>query len=139
MEPTDSRKGTFVPLLDLFWTMLWFFLFFAWIWLLISVFSDIFRSADLSGWAKALWILFVVVLPYLGVLVYLIARGGKMQERAAEAMAQREEATRKYIQEAAGSAGTVSRADEIAKLAQLRDQGHLTDEEFQAQKSKLLV
>lgn len=129
-----------MPLLDLFWTMLWFFLFFAWIWLLISVFSDIFRSADLSGWAKALWILFVVVLPYLGVLVYLIARGGEMQERAAETMAQREEATRKYIQEAAGSGGGArSSADEIAKLAQLRDQGHLTDAEFQAQKAKLLV
>lgn len=129
-----------MPLLDLFWTMLWFFLFFAWIWLLISVFADIFRSADLSGWAKAFWILFVVILPYLGVLVYLISRGGKMQERAAQDMAQREQATRHYIQEAAGSAGGgVSSADEIAKLAQLRDQGHLTDAEFAAQKAKILA
>ena len=126
-----------MPLLDLFWAMLWFFLFFAWIWLLISVFGDIFRSSDLSGWAKAFWILFVVLLPYLGVLVYLIARGGKMQERAVEDMAKREEATKQYIQQAAG--GGVSTADEITKLAQLRDQGHLTPAEFEAQKAKILA
>ena len=71
-----------MPLLDLFWAMLWFFLFFAWIWLLISIFADIFRSDDLGGWAKAFWTIFVVILPLLGVLVYLIARGGSMQERA---------------------------------------------------------
>ena len=67
---------------DAFWTMLWFFLFFIWIWLLIMVFSDIFRSHDLSGWGKALWTMFVIVLPYLGVFVYLIARGKKMGEHA---------------------------------------------------------
>ena len=68
--------------MDLFWSMLWFFLFFAWIWLLITIFSDIFRSHDLSGWGKAFWTIFVVILPWLGVLIYLIARGGSMQERA---------------------------------------------------------
>jgi len=135
-----SRKVGKVPLLDLFWSMLWFFLFFAWIWLLISVFSDIFRSSDLSGGSKALWTFFVLVLPYLGVLVYLIARGGQMQERAMDEAARREEATRKYIQQAAGgSAGAASSADEIAKLAQLRDQGHLTEAEFAAQKAKILA
>jgi hypothetical protein len=126
--------------LDLFWSMLWFFLFFAWIWLLISVFSDIFRSSDLSGGGKALWTLFVLILPYLGVFVYLIARGGQMQERSMEEAVRREEATRKYIQQAAGSAGGGgSSADEIAKLAQLRDQGHLTEAEFAAQKAKILA
>ena len=120
--------------------MLWFFLFFAWIWLLISVFSDIFRSSDLSGGSKALWTFFVLILPYLGVLIYLIARGGQMQERAMEEAARREEATRKYIQQAAGSSGgAASSADEIAKLAQLRDQGHLTEAEFAAQKAKILA
>ena len=129
-----------MPLLDLFWSMLWFFLFFAWIWLLISVFSDIFRSSDLSGGGKALWTLFVLILPYLGVFVYLIARGGQMQERSMEEAVRREEATRKYIQQAAGSAGGGgSSADEIAKLAQLRDQGHLTEAEFAAQKAKILA
>ncbi|HEY7470186.1 MAG TPA: SHOCT domain-containing protein [Acidimicrobiia bacterium] len=126
-----------MPLLDLFWSMLWFFLFFVWIWLLITVFADIFRSSDLSGWGKALWILFVVVLPYLGVLVYLIARGGSMQERAMEEMAEREKSYRQYIQEAAGSAGA-SAADELAKLGQLRAQGVITEDEFAAQKAKLL-
>lgn len=126
-----------MPLLDLFWAMLWFFLFFAWIWLLISIFSDIFRSDDLSGWAKAFWTIFVVVLPLLGVLVYLIARGGKMQERAAAEMAAREKATRQYIQEV--SSGGASTADELAKLGQLRDQGVISAEEFDAQKAKLLA
>jgi hypothetical protein len=127
-----------VPLLDLFWAMLWFFLFFAWIWLLISIFGDIFRSDDLSGWAKAFWTIFVVILPWLGVLVYLIARGGKMQERAAAEMAQREQATRQYIQQAAGSGGASS-ADELEKLARLRDSGTITAEEFAAQKAKILA
>ena len=70
---------------QVFWSMLWFFMFFIWIWLLIIVFSDIFRSQDLSGWGKALWSIFVIVLPYLGVFVYLIARGHKMNEHAAAA------------------------------------------------------
>ena len=126
-----------MPLLDLFWAMLWFFLFFVWIWLLITVFADIFRSKDMGGGAKALWTIFVIVLPYLGVLVYLIARGGSMQERAMEEMAAREEMTRKYIQEVSTSSGA-SAADELAKLGELKAQGLLTDAEFAAQKAKLL-
>ena len=124
-----------MPLLDLFWAMLWFFLFFAWIWLLISIFGDIFRSDDLSGWAKAFWTIFVVILPWLGVLVYLIARGGKMQERAVAEMAQREQATKQYIQQAAGSG---SSADELEKLAKLQSQGVISADEFAAQKAKIL-
>ena len=78
------------PLLSIFWTMLEFFIFFLWIWLLIVIFSDIFRSHDIGGLAKALWVLFVIILPYLGVLVYLIARGGSMHERAAAQVAQQQ-------------------------------------------------
>ncbi len=124
-----------MPLLDLFWAMLWFFLFFVWIWLLISLFTDIFRSPDLGGWAKAGWTLFLIFLPFLGALVYLIARGGSMQERAAADMATREKMTRQYIQDVAGSDST---ADELAKLAALKEKGVLTEEEFASQKKALL-
>ena len=91
------------PLLDVFWTMLWFFLFFAWIWLLIIVFGDIFRSRDMSGWSKALWTIFVVLVPLFGVLVDLTARGGRMHERAATEARQQDEAFRAYVQEATGA------------------------------------
>ena len=124
-----------MPLFDLFWAMLWFFLFFLWIWLLISLFTDVFRSDDLSGWAKAGWVIFLVLAPFLGALVYLIARGKSMQERAMADMVAREKATRGYIKDVAGSSST---ADEVAKLASLRDRGVLTDQEFQSQKAALL-
>jgi hypothetical protein len=123
---------------DAFLTMLWFFLFFIWIWLLISVFSDIFRSDDLSGWGKALWTIFVIFLPYLGVFVYLIARGKKMGEHAVSDAARQEQQMRSYVQSVAGSGGT-STADEIGRLAQLKDQGAISDEEFQQAKAKLLA
>jgi hypothetical protein len=125
-----------MPLFDLFWAMLWFFMFFAWIWLLIGIFGDIFRSDDLGGGGKALWTLFVIVLPLLGVLIYLIARGHGMQERSIREAEAAEAATRQYIQQAAGSTST---ADELAKLASLRDQGVLTAAEFEAQKTALLT
>ena len=124
-----------MPLLDLFWTLLWFFLFIAWIWLLITVFTDVFRS-DISGWGKAGWVIFVIVLPFLGVLIYLIVNGGKMQERAMKAQADAVAAQNAYIKEAAGSGD--SSADELAKLADLHKQGVLSDDEFAAQKAKLL-
>ena len=124
-----------MPLLDLFFAMLWFFLFIAWIWLVISVLVDVFRSDDLSGWAKALWAIFIIVVPLIGVLVYLIARGGSMQERAMRQAQAQHEATEAYIRDAAGSTST---ADEVAKLAGLRDSGVLSEEEYQAQKAKLL-
>jgi predicted membrane channel-forming protein YqfA (hemolysin III family) len=127
-----------MPLLDLFWTMLWFFLFIAWIWLLISIITDIFRSDDLSGWAKALWTLFVIIVPWLGALIYLIARGDSMQQRAMRDATERQQATRQYIQEVA-STGATSSADELTKLAQLRDSGVITADEFEAQKAKLLT
>ncbi len=124
------------PLLDIFWTMLWFFLFFAWIWLLIIVFGDIFRSHDLSGWAKALWTIFVVLVPWLGVLVYLIARGGKMQDRAAKEAQQQDQAFRSYVQDVAAPTNS---ADQLAKLADLKASGAISDQEFQTAKAKLLV
>jgi len=120
---------------QVFWSMLYFFLFFIWVWLLITVFSDIFRSQDLSGWGKALWSIFVIFMPYLGVFVYLIARGKKMGEHAVEAAQAQDQAFRSYVQEAAGS-GT-STADELAKLASLHDKGVLDDAEYARMKAKV--
>ncbi len=126
------------PILDFFLTMLYFFLFVIWIWLLITVFIDIFRSHDIGGWAKALWVIFVIILPFLGVFVYLIARGSKMHERAAAEAAQQQQAFDQYVRQAAGTPGASS-ADQLKKLADLKDQGVLTDAEFEAQKSKILA
>jgi hypothetical protein len=122
---------------QVFWSMLWFFLFFIWIWLLIVVFADIFRSDDLSGWGKALWTIFIIFLPYLGVFVYLIARGHKMQDRSMRDAANQEAQFREYVQDVAGSGGA-SAADEIARLADLRDKGVISDAEFQQAKAKAL-
>ena len=121
---------------QVFWSMLYFFLFFIWIYLLIVVFSDIFRSDDLGGWAKALWVIFVIVLPYLGVFVYLIARGNKMSEHATQAAQAQDDAQRAYIQNAVG-AGT-STADELTRLADLKEKGVISDAEFAQLKAKAL-
>ena len=125
------------PILDAFLTMLYFFLFIIWIWLLIMVFIDIFRSHDIGGWVKALWVLFIIILPFLGVLVYLIARGGKMHERAAQEAAQQQKAFDEYVKQTASS--DTSTADQLAKLADLKSQGVITDAEFDAQKAKILA
>lgn len=122
---------------QVFWSMLWFFMFFLWIWLLVMVLTDVFRSEDLHGWAKALWTVFVIVLPYLGVFVYLIARGHKMGEHAAAAYAEQEAATRTYIQGVVASDG-VTTADQLAKLADLRDRGAIDDTEFEGAKARIL-
>lgn len=116
--------------------MLWFFLWVAWIVLLFRVFADIFRSADMSGLAKAGWVFLTVLVPFIGVLIYLLARGDSMAQRDLEMAEAQEEMTRQYIREAAGSP---SKADELAKLAGLRDQGVLTEEEFRTQKAALLM
>jgi Short C-terminal domain/Phospholipase_D-nuclease N-terminal len=122
---------------QVFWSFLWFFLFFIWIWLLIVVFSDIFRSHDLSGWAKALWVIFVIIVPYLGVFVYLIARGHKMQEHAVEAAQAQDAAMRQYVQNVTAQDGT-STADDLAKLADLKAKGVIDDAEFERLKAKAL-
>jgi hypothetical protein len=124
------------PLLGVFWTMLWWFLFFIWIWLLIVVFADIFRSHDLGGFAKALWVIFVVIFPFLGVFVYLIARGGSMQERGRERAQEQDTAFRGYVRDVTGGSGV---GDQLSKLADLKERGVLTDEEFNAEKAKLLA
>ena len=118
------------------WSFLWFTLFFIWIWLLIMVFSDIFRSPDLSGWGKALWTIFIIVVPFLGVFVYLIAHGHKMQQHAQDAAKQQDAAFRDYVQ---STVSDRSPADEIARLADLKSQGVITDEEFEAAKKKALA
>lgn len=122
---------------QVFLSMLWFFLFFIWIWLLIGVFTDIFRSPDLSGWGKALWTIFVVFLPYLGVFVYLIARGHKMHEHGVHAAQAQEAEFREYVRGVADSDGH-SQAEEIARLADLRDKGVLNETEFEQAKAKAL-
>jgi type VI protein secretion system component VasK len=122
---------------QLLWSMLWFFLFVIWIWLLIVVFGDIFRSRDLSGWAKALWTIFVIILPYLGVFVYLIARGQKMGEHAMQDAQEQDAALRQYVRDAVSSGGR-NTADEIARLADLRDKGDISEAEFQQAKAKAL-
>ena len=122
---------------EVFLSMLWFFLFFIWIWLLIMVFSDIFRSHDMGGFAKFIWILFVIVLPYLGVFVYLIARGHKMSEHAVQDAQARDAAMRAYVQDAAGT--TASPAAELERLANLKAQGVISDAEFEQLKAKALA
>lgn len=131
------------PLLNIFWTMLEFFLWVAWIWLLVYVYFDIFRSHDLSGWAKALWVIFVLIIPFIGVLVYLIARGGEMHERSeqqAERQFQRQNEAFRQMQSASGASGSSgSTADQLAKLADLRDRGVITADEFDREKAKILA
>jgi hypothetical protein len=123
------------PVLGLFWTMFLLFLWVMWFFLLFRIVGDVFRSQDLGGWAKALWILFVLVLPFLGVLIYLIVRGHAMNQRDAEDMRRGEEAFQSYVR---GVAGSTSSADELAKLADLKERGVITEAEFEQQKAKLL-
>jgi ABC-type multidrug transport system fused ATPase/permease subunit len=124
------------PVLGAFWTIFMIFLWVIWFWILITIFIDLFRSHDLSGWAKALWFIFILILPLIGVLVYLIARGGKMHEHAVQSAQQQEQEFRRYVQETAGSQNT---ADQLAKLADLRDRGVITAEEFDREKAKILA
>src|SRR5690348_16554042 len=114
--------------------MLWFFLFFIWIWLLIIVFSDIFRSHDMGGFAKFLWVLFVIVMPYLGIFVYLIARGHKMSEHAAADAASADVAARAYIRDAVQT----SPSEELSRLAELKTNGVIDDAEFQRLKAQIV-
>jgi hypothetical protein len=126
------------PLGGVLLSMLYFFLFFIWIWILVTVFMDIFRSHDLGGWAKALWSIFVIILPFLGCFVYLIARGGKMQERKLDEAAQQQKAFDSYVRQAAGTSGG-DVTSQLTQLADLKAQGVLTDAEFEAQKAKVLA
>jgi len=127
---------TSYPALSVFWTIVEVFLWVLWFWILIYVMIDIFRSSDLSGVAKALWFLFVLFIPLIGVLAYLIIRGSSMHERAAQQARSQDEEFRAYVQDAAGPK---SSADELTKLAGLRDHGVITNEEFEREKSKILT
>jgi hypothetical protein len=124
-----------MPLLDAFLTMMWFFLWVLWFFLLFRIIVDIFRSKDMNGWGKAGWLAFVIILPFLGVFVYLIARGHKMAERDVTQAQQQDQAFRAYVREAADGAST---ADELTKLADLRDRGVITEADFQQGKDKIL-
>jgi hypothetical protein len=117
------------------WSLLWFFLIFVWFWLVISIFGDLIRSRDLSGWAKALWTLVIIFLPYIGVFIYLIVRGGEMTDRAADQAHRDQQAFDAYVRE---TTGTTSSADELARLAELHDAGRLDDAEYAAAKAKVL-
>ncbi|MFO7591549.1 MAG: SHOCT domain-containing protein [Acidimicrobiia bacterium] len=118
------------------WSIVWFTLFFIWIWLLLAVFADLFRSNDLGGFAKFLWFFFVIAAPYIGVFVYLIARGQKMTEHGLAAAQAQDAAQRAYIREAAGTSG--SPTDELARLADLKAQGVIDDAEFTRLKAKIV-
>ena len=127
------------PLLSIFWSMLWFAVLVAWIMALFSVLTDVFRSHDMGGFAKTIWVLVILVMPILGVLIYLLARGDKMTEHAvAQAQAQ-EQMMRSYVQDAAATAGGGNAADQLAKLADLRDRGAITEAEFEQGKAQILA
>jgi hypothetical protein len=123
------------PILGLFWTMLILFLWVAWIMLVFQVIVDVIRS-DMGGFSKALWAIFVIVVPWLGVLMYIIANGDKMTGRNIAAAQQQQAQMDAYIRSTAGTGGA---ADELTKLAALRDQGVITADEFTSQKAKLLA
>jgi len=123
-----------MPLFDIFWSIFVFFLMVAWIWAVVGVISDVFRSPDLGGVSKGIWVLFIIVIPWLGVLSYLMMHGQGMQERNAQALVDAGDRQRAYIQSIAGA----STADELSKLAALKEKGVITDVEFETQKAKLL-
>jgi Short C-terminal domain/Phospholipase_D-nuclease N-terminal len=128
--------ATAYPLLEVFWTMLIFFAFFIWIWLLFTVFADVFRRTDISGWGKAAWIIFVIILPYLGVFVYLIAEHGGMTERAIQQQQAAKSQMDQYVQSVAGQSDPAS---QIAKAKGLLDQGTISQAEFDQIKQKALA
>ena len=123
------------PFLDVLWSMVIFFLFVIWIWILITVFADIFRRHDIGGGMKTVWLIFVIVLPYLGVFIYLIAEGHKMADRNAEQMQAARAQQDEYIKSVAGS----SPADQVAQAKQLLDSGAITQAEFDTMKAKALA
>jgi hypothetical protein len=120
---------------DIIWSIVWLFLMVAWFWVMISVVTDILRSRDLNGVSKALWVAFVILIPWLGVLAYVLIRGDKMQEHNVESIIKMQDAQRNYIR----SVAQVSAADELEKLGALKEKGVITDAEFEAQKAKILA
>jgi hypothetical protein len=121
------------PFMDVFWTIVVFFAWIAWFWILITVFADLFRRHDIGGWGKAAWVVFVIVVPFLGVLVYLIAQHDGMRERSLKQAQEQRAALDTYVRETAGGSAT-----EIAKAKELLDAGTITQTEFDAIKAKAL-
>ncbi|KOU74601.1 membrane protein [Streptomyces sp. MMG1533] len=136
MNGTTLDLAADYPLLNVFWTTMWVFLWVLWFMMLFRVIGDIFRDDGMSGWGKSGWTVFVVVLPFLGVFVYLIARGRGMGERALRQAQQQEQQVRSYIRETAGPTG---HADELARLAELKNHGDLTAAEYEQAKAKVLA
>jgi len=126
------------PFLDVFWTMLIFFFWVIWIWILVTVLIDVFRRHDLSGWGKAAWALFMIVLPYLGVFIYLITQGKEMAERRAAEVRDSQASFDRHVRDVAGSAGAAP-ADQIAKAKELLDSGAIDQAEFDKLKTKALA
>ncbi|MFC1400826.1 MULTISPECIES: SHOCT domain-containing protein [Streptacidiphilus] len=137
----DRSLAVNYPLLDAFWTMLWFFLWIMWLFLLFRIIGDIFRNHETSGWSKAAWLILVIVLPFLGVLVYVIIHGGDMSRRDLAQAQRQQEAFQDYVRQAAGTGSTpgAGNADELTKLVALKEQGALTEAEFQQAKAKILA
>ena len=140
-ERADRTKGNTLQLAaafgtgQVFWSILWFFLFFVWIMLIFTIFGDIIRSDDMGGGAKAIWSIFIIFVPFLGIFIYLIVRGGSMGERQMKAAKEQQAAMDDYIRSTAGGG---SAADELAKLADLHSQGKLDDAEYAAAKAKVV-
>jgi hypothetical protein len=122
------------PFLDVFWSMIIFFFWVIWIWIVITVLIDVFRRSDIGGFAKALWVIFVVILPWLGVLIYLIVEHNGMRERSIQQAQEQKQQFDQYVRDAAGGS-----ADQIAKAKQLLDSGAITQDEFAALKAKALA
>jgi hypothetical protein len=127
------------PLLQIFLEMMFFFLWILWFFLLFRIITDLFRSHDIGGWGKAGWMILVIILPLFGVLIYLIARGSGMADREIARQQAAQEDFKEYVRKTAAATPSKSSADELAQLAELRDKGVLTPEEFGAQKAKLLA
>lgn len=126
------------PVLGAFWTVMWIFLWVMWIFLLFRVIVDIFRDDSMNGWAKTGWLVFTIVLPFLGVFVYVIARGKDMGKREQEHARAKLEATDRYVRETVGATGPASEAEQLSKLSEIRARGDISDEEFRLAKEKVL-
>jgi hypothetical protein len=124
------------PFMDVLWSMIIFFFWVIWIWIVITVLIDVFRRHDIGGFAKALWVIFVVILPWLGVLIYLIVEHDGMRDRSVQQARAQRQAMDEYVRETAGGGGS---AAEIAQAKELLDSGAITQEEFEALKAKALA
>lgn len=127
---------TITHFLGIFWTVLWIYLLIAWFTVLFGIIADVFRNHEMGGFSKAIWLIFIVVVPVLGVLVYLLANGNEMAQRKIADMQAQDAAMRAYVQDAAG---TTSHADQLTQLAALHEQGSINDAEFAAGKAKILA